>query len=83
MKMNKNEFMSLVIVLLSLLTGAFSLENVYGFIDWVMPTSSMQGQEIFLILPAMIVVYAGLAVFVARGIWHFIVALVFAIYAEK
>ncbi len=83
MKMKKNEAASLVIVILSLLSGALSLENVYGFINWIVPTSSMQGQEIFLILPLMAVFYLGLAGFVARAVWHLLVAIVFAVYSKS
>lgn len=83
MKMKKTEAMSLLIVVLSLLTGVFSLENVYGALNWIIPASSMQGQEIFLILPAMVLVYLGLAWFVARAIWHLLVAIVFAVHANK
>ena len=38
--------------------GVFDMSNVYRIIDGLVPTSSMAGQEIFIILPMMVVVYA-------------------------
>ena len=48
---------SFVIVLSYIGLGVFDMSNVYHIIDGLVPTSSIAGQEIFIILPVMMLVY--------------------------
>lgn len=54
---------SYLVVLSYLGLGIFDVSNVYRIINGLVPTSSMVGQEIFIILPMMIVVYACLVMY--------------------
>ena len=55
--------LSFVIVLSYIGLGVFDMSNVYHIIDGLVPTSSIAGQEIFIILPMMVVVYAVLTMY--------------------
>ena len=55
--------LSLVIVASYIGLGVFDMSNIYRIIDGLIPTSSIAGQEIFIILPAMMLVYACLAMY--------------------
>ena len=54
---------SFVIVLSYIGLGVFDASNVYAILNSLVPASSMLGQEIFIILPMMVVVYACLAMY--------------------
>ena len=54
---------SFVVVLSYIGLGVFDMSNVYRIIDGLVPTSSIAGQEIFIILPVMMLVYACLAMY--------------------
>ena len=49
---------SFVVVLSYIGLGVFNTTNVYAVLNSLVPTSTMQGQEVFIILPMMVVVYA-------------------------
>ena len=49
---------SFVVVLSYIGLGVFNTSNVYAVLNSLVPTSTMQGQEVFIILPMMVVVYA-------------------------
>lgn len=59
---------SFVIVLSYIGLGVFDASNVYAIINILVPTSTMQGQEIFIILPMIVVVYAALAMYLTLTI---------------
>ena len=54
---------SFVVVLSYIGLGVFNTTNVYAVLNSLVPTSTMQGQEIFIILPMMVVVYAVLTMY--------------------
>ena len=54
---------SFVVVLSYIGLGVFNTTNVYAVLNSLVPTSTMQGQEIFIILPIMVVVYACLSAY--------------------
>ena len=54
---------SFIIVLSYIGLGLFDMSNVYAILNNLVPTSTMQGQEIFIILPMMVVVYAVLTMY--------------------
>ena len=54
---------SFVVVLSYIGLGVFNMANVYAILNNLVPTSTMQGQEIFIILPMMVVVYACLSAY--------------------
>jgi hypothetical protein len=54
---------SFVIVLSYIGLGVFDASNIYAILNNLVPTSTMQGQEIFIILPMMVVVYAVLTMY--------------------
>ena len=54
---------SFTIVLSYIGLGVFDMPNVYAVLNSLVPTSTMQGQEIFIILPMMVVVYACLSAY--------------------
>ena len=55
--------LSFVIVLSYIGLGVFDMSNVYAVLNSLVPASSMVGQEIFIILPAMMLVYACLSAY--------------------
>ena len=54
---------SFVVVLSYIGLGVFDASNVYAILNSLVPASSMLGQEIFIILPMMVVVYACLSAY--------------------
>jgi len=54
---------SFVIVLSYIGLGVFDASNIYAILNSLVPTSTMQGQEIFIILPMMVVIYACLTMY--------------------
>lgn len=57
--------MSFVVVLSYIGLGVFDITNVYAILNNLVPTSTMQGQEIFIILPMMVLIYACLTMYLA------------------
>ena len=55
--------LSFVVVASYIGLGVFDMSNVYAVLNSLVPTSTMQGQEIFIILPMMVVVYACLSAY--------------------
>ena len=55
--------LSFVVVVSYIELGVFDMSNVYAVLNSLVPTSTMQGQEIFIILPIMVVVYACLSAY--------------------